>query len=177
MIIKPRLSRWTLFLLSFSAVNLVYAYAEPAKNDYLQQYRDEIKQAEANASQAVLDTLKSNSDSDDINAKQTQPSPEPVAPPSGHSNKAKAFSPSTGSTNTAPTNTNNPWLKPNPWAKQTPTIWEKNAKINPYSNAPIPGPTPPANASANLAIPSPPNIFAPSQATLKPNQPKSNANP
>lgn len=178
MIIKSWLSRWALFLLSFSAINLVHAYAdEPAKNDYLQTYRDEIKQAETNASQAVLDTLKSNTDSNDREAQQTQPSRKPVAPRSGHSNADKAFSSSAGSTNTVPKSNNNPWLKPNPWAaKQTPNIWERNAKINPYAHAPVPGPTPSSNTSAHLVIPSPPNIFSPSQPP-KPNQPRSSANP
>lgn len=164
------LSRCALIFFSCSYLGLAYAYSEPTKNDPLQSYRDEIKQAETNASQAVLDTLKSNPDADGRNAQQIQPLAEPSLPPPARSNKDKAFTPSTGSTGAAATTNKNPWLKPNPWVNQTPNIWERNAKINPYSNAPIPGPTPPTNPSSvnSAIIPSPPNIFAPPQQTTKP---------
>lgn len=172
------LSRCCLIFFSCSLLNVAYAYPEPTKSDPLQVYRDEIKQSETNASQAVLDALKANADPDSTSAQQNQSVPETPAvsaTPNPRSNTDKAFS--TSPTNKPENSANkNPWLQPNPWAKQPPNIWEKNAKVNPYSNAPIPGPTPPSNASSHLAIPSPPNIFAPSRPTPNPNKPQANAN-
>jgi hypothetical protein len=172
--IRSWLSRCALIFFSCSFISLAPAYAEPTK-DALQTYRDEIKQSETNASQAVLDALKANADSD--SSPQQHPStseaPSP-AKPIPRSNNDKAFSPAKP-TNPANSANKNPWLQPNPWAKQPPNIWEKNAKVNPYSNAPIPGPTPPPNTSANLALPSPPNIFAPSRPLSNTNKPQPNA--
>lgn len=157
----------TLTLLMCSFIGLTSAYCEPT-SDRLQAYRDEIKQSETNASQSVLDTLQADTESDST-AQQNQataPSSGTMQTPrSSASNADKAFTPRDNpSANKNHSSNKNPWLQPNPWAKQPPNIWEKNAKINPYANAPIPGPTPP-KASANGAIPSPPNIFSPSKAT------------
>lgn len=164
--LKSLLTRYSLTLLFCSFIGLTSAYCKPT-NDRLQAYRDEIKQSETNASQAVLDTLQANTESDPT-AQNPTTSPSSATmqtPRSPASNVDKAFTPTdNSSTNKNHSSNKNPWLQPNPWAKQPPNIWEKNAKINPYANAPIPGPTPP-NASANVAIPSPPNIFSPSQAT------------
>lgn len=157
------LPRCSIIFLScfFPFIGLASAYSEPT-NNFLQTYRDEIQQSETNASQAVLDVLQANADTDNDSQQKNQPAS--AAPPTPRSNNDKAFTPSdNNSANATHPLNKNPWIKPNPWAKQPPNIWEKNAKINPYSNAPIPGPTPPSNASTNLAIPSPPNIFAPSQ--------------
>jgi hypothetical protein len=169
------LSRCSLIFFSCSIIGLAQAYSEPA-NDSLQAYRDEIKQSETNASQAVLNALKDNADTDS-SSQQNQPTPETsTATSTPRSNNAKAFTPSDNkSANTSNLPNKNPWLKPNPWANQAPNIWEKNAKVNPYSNAPIPGPTTP-NVPANTAIPSPPNIFVPSRATPNTNTPRPNAN-
>lgn len=177
--LKPLLSRCCLIFLSCSMLNVAYAYSEPSKNDPLQSYRDEIKQSETNASQAVLDALAANAGPDNSISQQNQSAPEASASaiPTPRSNYDKAFSaPASKSASTENSANKNPWLQPNPWAKQPPNIWEKNAKVNPYSNAPIPGPTPPPNASTHLATPSPPNIFAPSRPTLNPNKPQANAN-
>lgn len=162
-------------------IGLAPAYAEPT-NDSLQAYRDEIKQSETNASQAVLDALQAtNANTESSSQQNNQPasnsSSASARTPTPRSNNDKAFTPSDNkSANTSNSPNKNPWLKPNPWAKQPPNIWEKNAKVNPYSNAPIPGPTPSPSASANLAIPNPPNIFAPSQATPNTNKAQPNAN-
>lgn len=175
--LKSWLSRCCLIFFSCSYLSLAYAYSEPTKNDPLQTYRDEIKQSETSASQSVLDALQANTDPDS-SSQQNQPAPESSAAPSApRSNTDKAFMPSNNKP-ADPTHASNknPWLQPNPWAKQPPNIWEKNAKLNPYSNAPIPGPTPPPNTSANLAIPSPPNIFAPSRPTPNTNKAQPNAN-
>ncbi|MEN9450773.1 MAG: hypothetical protein RJA83_1391 [Pseudomonadota bacterium] len=172
--LKSWLSRCCLIFFSCYYLGLTFAYSEPTKSDPLQIYRDEIKQSEANASQTVLDALKA-ADPDSSSQQQNQPAPEASASsatPTSRSNNDKAFSPANKPTNPANSTNKNPWLQPNPWAKQPPNIWEKNAKVNPYSNAPIPGPTP----SANLAIPSPPNIFAPSHSTPNTNKPRPNAN-
>jgi hypothetical protein len=178
--LKPLLSRCCLIFFSCSMLNVAYAYPEPTKSDPLQAYRDEIKQSETNASQAVLDALKANADPESASAQQNQSVPETSAAsaiPTPRSNNDKAFSaPASKSASTENSANKNPWLQPNPWAQQPPNIWEKNAKVNPYSNAPIPGPTPPSNASTHLAIPSPPNIFAPSRPTPSPNKPQANAN-
>ena len=170
--LKSWLSRCCLIFFSCSYLGVAYAYSEPTKSDPLQDYRDEIKQSEANASQAVLDALKAAEP--DSSLQQNQPAPEASASstkPTPRSNNDKAFS-TAKPVNPANSVNKNPWLQPNPWAKQSPNIWEKNAKVNPYSNAPIPGPTP----SANLAIPSPPNIFSPSRTTPNTNKSQSNAN-
>ena len=170
--LKSWLSRCCLIFFSCSYLGLAHAYSDPTKSDPLQTYRDEIKQSETNASQAVLDTLK---DADSTNASQQSQQPAPddsstaTAP---RSNNEKAFTPDNKSTNVTRAPNNNPWLKPNPWANQPTNIWEKNAKVNPYSNAPIPGPTP----SSNSTTPSPPNIFAPSQPTPNTSNPQPNAN-
>lgn len=165
------ISRYALIFFGCSSIGLAHAYSASTKNDPLQTYRDEIKQSEANASQAVLDALKAANATPDSSSQQNKSVPEAPASstPTPRSNNDKAFSPSDKPANTA---NKNPWLQPNPWAKQPPNIWEKNAKVNPYSNAPIPGPTP----SANLAISSPPNIFAPLQTTPNTNKSQSNAN-
>ncbi len=168
------LSRCSLIFFSCFIIGLAPTYAEPT-ND-LQAYRDEIKQSETNASQAVLDALQAaNADTENSSQqKNNQPgshsSSASARTPEPHSNIDKAFTPSAANTNNSPNK--NPWLKPNPWAQQPPNIWEKNAKVNPYSNAPIPGPS----APANLAIPNPPNIFAHSQPTLNTNKAQPNAN-
>ncbi len=161
------LSRCSLIFFSCFIIGLTQAYSEPT-NDSLQAYHDEIKQSETKASQAVLDALKDNVDAGN-SSQQSQPAAEtsPATPPA-RSNTDKAFTPSdnrSADTNNSPNK--NPWLKPNPWAKQPPNIWERNAKVNPYSNAPIPGPTPPAN----FTMPNPPNIFAPSRPTSNTNKP------
>lgn len=160
--IKSWLSLCSLIFFSCFYLSLAYAYSE-STNDPLQAYRDEIKQAESNASQATLNDLKANAEPE--NATQQNKAAAP-SPPTPRSNNDKAFTPDNNSVNSNSSG-KNPWLQPNPWAKQPPNIWEKNAKVNPYSNAPIPGPTPPSNASTNLAIPNPPNIFAPSRPANK----------
>lgn len=173
--LKSLLTRYPVILLSCSFIGLAPAYSE-STNDPLQTYRDEIQQSETNASQAILDTLKANSESDNTTQNQkTIPQPSATTP-TPRSNTDKAFTPEDNtSANSTHSSNKNPWLQPSPWAKQAPNIWEKNAKVNPYANAPIPGPTPP-NASANVTIPSPPNIFAPSQPSNPNNQQPPNAN-
>lgn len=172
--LKSWLSRCSLIFFSCFYLGLAYAYSEPT-NDPLQTYRDEIKQSETNASQAVLDALKA-ANPDSSSQQNNQAAPETSAAiQAPRSNNDKAFTQDNKSANSTHASNKNPWLKPNPWAKQPPNIWEKNAKVNPYSNAPIPGPTTP-NVSANAAIPSPPNIFAPSRATPNPNKPQHYAN-
>lgn len=176
--LKSWLSRCSLIFFSCSYLTLSYAYSEPT-SDPLQVYRDEIKQSETNASQAVLDALAANADADSSTSPQSQPTsaaPTSSTPPTPRSNNDRAFTPSENkSANSMHSSNKNPWLQPNPWAKQPPNIWEKNAKVNPFSNAPIPGPTPP-KVSANPTIPSPPNIFAPSRPSPNTNKPQSNAN-
>lgn len=163
-------SRCVLIFVSCSFIGLANAYSEPPKSDSLQTYRDEIKQSETNASQAVLDALQATTP--DNSSQQNQPAPGTSATTSRpRSNHDKTFTPLDKSANTSNPPNKNPWLQPNPWAKQPPNIWEKNAKINPYSNAPIPGPTSPTNE----AIPSPPNIFAPSPPTSNTSNLQSNA--
>lgn len=171
--LKLLLARYPLILLACSFIGLAHAYPESTK-DPLQVYRDEIKQSESNASQAVLDSLTPPEQENTTQSSQTAPKSS-AATQTPRSNAGKAFTPSdnTSSANSNFSSNKNPWLQPNPWAKQPPNIWEKNAKVNPYANAPIPGPTPSNNTSAN--IPSPPNIFAPSQPTHTNNQ-QSNAN-
>jgi hypothetical protein len=167
--IAVSISRCSLIFFSCFIIGLTQAYSEPT-NDSLQAYRDEIKQSETNASQAVLDALQANADTDSSSQKKQSTPETSTATSIPRSNNDKAFTPSDNkSANASDSSNKNPWLKPNPWANQAPNTWEKNAKLNPYSNAPIPGPTPPPNTSTNLAIPSPPNIFAPSRPT--PNKP------
>lgn len=152
---KSPLVKSILFIYSLSFISLLQA-ASVAKNDPLQIYRDEVKQAEANALQAVREQLKSSTDYDNAGRHSyTKPSTDSQSAPAP-SSKDRAFIPSTTETtkNNPPTSTNttnNPWLKPNPW--------ENVAKENPWANAPIPGPSSPTNSK----IPSPPNIFAPPQ--------------
>jgi hypothetical protein len=174
--IRSWLSRCSLIFFSCLYLGLAQAYSEPT-NDSLQAYRDEIKQSETNASQAVLDVLQANADTNS-SSQQNKPTPETSATiPTPRTNNDKAFTPpGNKSASTANSPNKNPWLKTNPWANQAPNIWEKNAKVNPYSNAPIPGPTPPPNASTNLTIPSPPNIFSPSRPTPNTNKPQHYAN-
>lgn len=166
---KSLFARYPIILLSCSFIGLAYAYPAPHPKDPLQAYQDEIQQSESDASQAVLDTLKdANTDSENM-AQQNQAAPESsTAILTPRSNADKAFkSTDKPSANSMSSANKNPWVQPNPWANQPPNIWEKNAKVNPYANAPIPGPKPP-NTSAN--IPSPPNIFAPSQPIHTNNQ-------
>ncbi len=138
--------------------------ADPKQSDPLQLYRDEIKRAEANASQTLLNQL-------DPSIQDTNPytsTPRTKVPPPPPSNSERAFTPPvetqqnvTPNTNTvAPqTNTKNPWLKPN--------SWESQSKINPWANAPIPSPTAPSTHSSFTPA-APPNIFAPPQPTASP---------
>lgn len=171
--LKTLLTQYSLILL-MSFANLTQAYAETP--DPLQVYRDEIKRSEALASQAILDTLDP-TESDNTAYQQHQTSPEAFSAAqksdSDRSNTEKAFTPT--NTISAPVTNHsskkNPWLQPNPWAKNSPTIWEKKAKINPYANAPVPGPT----SSKRKTVPSPPNIFLPSQPNHT-NNPEPNAN-
>ncbi len=147
-----------IFLCCFS-IDLAYAYPDsPISQPSLS---DEIKQSENSASQSVLDALNTYTPTDS-SSQQSQIKPESsVATPIPRSNSDKAFTPlDNKSASSTPSSKKNPWLQPNPWAKQPPNIWEKNAKVNPYSNAPIPGPTPSANSIVHS---SPPNIFAPAQ--------------
>jgi hypothetical protein len=169
--LKSWQSRCALIFFSCSFIGLAYAYSESPKSDSLQTYRDEIKQSETNASQAVLDTLQANTDTDKSSQQNNQPAHGTSATTSKpRSNNDKAFIPLDKPANTSNPPNKNPWLQPNPWAKQPPNIWEKNAKLNPYANAPIPGPTTPTN----VAI-SPPNIFAPSSPTSNTSNLPSNA--
>lgn len=169
------LSQCVLLLLCCSSWSLANAYSGSTYRHI--SLSDEIKQSEKNASQAVLDALSAHTDTTDTDniSQQNQTEPESSIPtPDSRSNTDKAFrtldDKSANSTSSA---NKNPWLQPNPWAKQPPNIWDKNAKINPYSNAPIPGPTP----SINSAVLNPPNIFAPSQPSTntKQNQPNVNS--
>jgi hypothetical protein len=146
---------------SFSFLIMSFANADTKPVDPLQAYRDQITQAETNASQNVLNQL---GPINPPNFNTTLPSPSAPSVPSV-SNSAKAFStptPNTTQKNALPPNTNrqsvnnNPWLKPNPWAEQ--------AKVNPWANAPIPGPgNTTASTNTASAPPGPPNIFAPPQ--------------
>lgn len=164
-----------LLFLGCCSINLAYASLESTKNNLLQTYRDEIKQSENNASQTVLDALNTHTDTDNSSQKNQSISSKPsVATPTPRLNTDKAFTPldDKSASTSSKSNNKNPWLQPNPWAKQPPNIWEKNAKVNPYSNAPIPGPT----SSTHSTVPTPPNIFAPRRSTLNTNQTQSNAN-
>ncbi|MFM2322340.1 MAG: hypothetical protein RLZZ225_493 [Pseudomonadota bacterium] len=161
--LKTSLLKRSLFFFSLSLINLLLATPGMAKSDPLQLYRDEIAQAESNASQAVLDQLKSASE-DSANTRppaNSQPATTPALPRS-NSDKALIAPPSDAlNDNTAnpPSTNTNPWLKPNPWA---------GVKKNPWANVPIPGPSSPPTAAANSTIPSPPNIFArPQQPNYK----------
>lgn len=126
--------------------------AVPSQQDPLQSYRDEINQAENNASQTLLDHLQDEPNNSVNYSDKSVTNTQPAQPPS---NQQRAFKlPDTDNptvTNNSNT-TNSPWVKPNPW--------ENAAKVNPWANAPIPSPSP--NQSTNT-LPSPPNIFAPSQ--------------
>ncbi|MEN9916519.1 MAG: hypothetical protein RLY40_451 [Pseudomonadota bacterium] len=155
-----------LIFLCYSSIDLAYAYPD---STYSQpSLSDEIKQSETNASQAVLDVLNAHADTDNNVSQQSQAQPKSsVATPSPRSNSDKAFTPLDNKSKSSTSSSNqNPWLQPNPWAKQPPNIWEKKAKVNPYSNAPIPGPSP----STNSIVPNPPNIFAPAQPTTNAKQ-------
>ena len=160
-----------LIFLCYFFIDLGYAY--PGSSNSQPSLSDEIKQSENNASQSVLNALNAHAPTDS-SSQQSQTKPESsVATQSPRSNSDKAFTPlANKSSSSTPSPKKNPWLQPNPWAKQPPNIWEKNAKVNPYSNAPIPGPTP----SANSIVHSPPNIFAPAQPTPNTKQTQSNAN-
>ena len=153
------------------SIHLAYAYPHSANSP--PSLSDEIKQSENSASQSVLDALSAHTPNDS-SSQQRQTKPESsVATPSPRSNSDKAFTPlDNKSAISTPSSKKNPWLQPNPWAKQPPNIWEKNAKVNPYANAPIPGPTP----SANSIVHSPPNIFAPARPTPNTQQTQPNAN-
>ena len=171
--LKTLLTQYS-FILLIAFANLTQAYAKT--HDPLQVYRDEIKRSETLASQAILDTL-GPTESDNTNYEQHQTTSEASSqaqkPDSSRSNTEKAFTPT--DTISAPvtnhSSNKNPWLQPNPWAKNPPNIWEKKAKINPYANAPVPGPT----SSKRNTVPSPPNIFLPSQPNHT-NNPEPNAN-
>ena len=164
--LKTPLFKLSLFFLSVSFMSLLHATPDTTKNDPLQLYRDEIKQAEFNASQAVLDQLKSSADDHTDNNADTRPSAnnsQSATPLYPQSNNDKAFIPSPNDElkdNTAKPSSSstkaNPWLKPNPWGE---------VKKNPWANVPIPGPSPssPPTASNHSSIPAPPNIFAPPQ--------------
>ncbi|WP_395497242.1 hypothetical protein [Rickettsiella endosymbiont of Litargus connexus] len=171
--LKAWLSRCAIIFLSYSFIGLAHAYSKSTKSDPLQTYRDEIKQSETNASQAVLNALKANADPENVT--QQNQTVSPTAKPTPRSNNDKAFIPDNTPANSTHSSDKNPWLQPNPWAKQPPNIWEKNAKINPYANAPIPGPTTP-KVSANATTPAPPNIFAHSQPNSNINQVRPHAN-
>jgi hypothetical protein len=173
--LKSLLVRYPLILLSCFYIGLAHAYPEPT-NDPLEAYRDQIKQSESNASKAVLDALQANDESDSASQQNQPVVPNLSEAPTPRSNTDKAFTPTDNNTpaNSTHSSNKNPWLQPNPWAKQRPNLWEKNAKVNPYANAPIPGPTPP-NVSTNAAIPNPPNIFAPPRQPSSPNNPRPNA--
>lgn len=159
-----------IFLCCFS-FDLAYAY--PNSPNSPPSLKDEIKQSENKASQSVLDALNAHTPIDSA-SQQSQTKPESsAATPSPRSDSDKAFIPlDNKSASSTSSSKKNPWLQPNPWAKLPPNIWEKKAKVNPYANAPIPGPTP----STNPIIPSPPNIFAPPQPTPNTKQTQSNAN-
>ncbi|MFZ0219722.1 MAG: hypothetical protein WAL30_05915 [Candidatus Aquirickettsiella sp.] len=163
--LKLLLARYLLlFFSSCSFIGLAHAYSEPA-TDPLQVFRDEIKQSETNASQSVLDSLKADPQPNLTN-QQNRAAPKPsAAMPTPRANNTE---------NSAQSANKNPWLQTNPWANQPPNIWQKNAKVNPYANAPIPGPTPPNVSASNT--PSPPNIFAPSRQPSNPNKQRPNAN-
>jgi hypothetical protein len=142
-------------------------------SDPLQNYRDEIKQAENKASQTLLDQLDPDMDSNTANPYLSTSPPQTATNPSP-SNTQRAFSPPPSSANPSKPNTlpspsanKNPWLKPNPW--------EAQSKVNPWANAPIPGPGPAIPPSSFTPM-SPPNIFAPPQATTKPNTQTTNSN-
>lgn len=176
--LKSLLARYPLILLSCSFIGLAHAYPE-FTNDPLQSYRDEIKQSETNASQAVLDALQAHTEPDPTTIQQQSQQATPkssLTTPTSRSNADKAFTPADNTlSNSSHSSNKNPWLQPNPWAKQPPNIWEKSAKVNPYANAPIPGPTSP-HVSTKAGIPSPPNIFAPPKQPTNPNNSRSNAN-
>ncbi len=161
--LKTSLLKRLLFFFSLSLINLLPATPVMAKSDPLQLYRDEIAQAESNASQAVLNQLKSGSeDNADMRpSANSQPATTPALPRSD-SDKAFVAPPSdalNNNTATPPSAHTNPWLKPNPWA---------DVKKNPWANVPIPGPSSPPTAATNSTIPSPPNIFArPQQPNYK----------
>jgi len=167
--LKSLLTGYPLIFLGCLFIGSAQAYPEPG-NDPLQVYRDEIKQSETNASQSVLDALQTNTEDPAAEAQQSpstppKPSTAMQTPRSSTSNADNSFTPKDNtSANSTPSPNKNPWLKPNPWGKQPPNIWEKNAKVNPYANAPIPGPASP-NVTTNTIMPSPPNIFSPSQPT------------
>lgn len=157
--IKRRLFLEKLTLLSVLIINPFIADAYAKSTDPAQLYREEIQQAETNASQTLMDQL--DTSSSDVNNPQLHsatPSPQEPLPPS---DSEKAFSVPETQKNTQPntktsptTGTPNPWLKPNPWASQ--------AKVNPWANAPIPSSEPPSSArNTPFSPPGPPNIFAP----------------
>lgn len=176
LIIKSLFARCASILLACFSIGLTQVYSEPT-NNALQAYRDEIQQSETNASQAILNTLKDASPDNTSQQNSSAPKKPSATTPRPRSNADKAFSlPANKSANTTNSTNKNPWLRPNPWTNPPPTIWEKNAKVNPYANAPIPGPTPSPNASANAAIPSPPNIFAPPSRQSPNTNTQSNAN-
>ncbi|EDP46572.1 hypothetical protein [Rickettsiella grylli] len=170
--LKKILFTLSIFLFMFFENGAHATYFE-ISNDPLHDYHNEIKQSEMRASQAILNTLKSTeSDSLPLNEAQTpsQSSSKKPIPHSNHPNTDKAFTPAENISASATHPNKNPWLQPNPWAKSTPTIWEKNVKMNPYANIPVPGPLP----SSKNTVPSPPNIFLPQVAPA--NNPSSNAN-
>lgn len=168
---KSYLSQCVLMLLCYSSLSLANTYSNSTYTHI--SLSDEIRQSEKNASQAVLDTLNAHTDNNNIyQQNHTEPKPS-ITTPSPASNTDKAFTPLDNKpANSTSLSNKNPWLQPNPWAKQSPNIWEKNAKVNPYSNAPIPGPT----SSTHSTVPTPPNIFGPRRSTFNTNQTQSNAN-
>ena len=73
--LKAWLSRCAIIFLSYSFIGLAHAYSESTKSDPLQTYRDEIKQSETNASQAVLNALKANADPENVTQQNQTVSP------------------------------------------------------------------------------------------------------
>lgn len=152
--------------------------ANSIATDPLQYYRDEIKQAQNDAKQTLLNKLRPYTNNVNSYAHEA-PTPSASATPlSEQSNTEKAFSPppttpkkQASDVGKAPTNNaNNPWVKPNPW--------ESQSKINPWANSPIPGPTPttPPPANASLTPNNTPNIFAPPPPPKSGNRPLNNNN-
>lgn len=165
---RSYLAQCILIFCCFS-IDLAYAYSDAPNNQ--RSLSDEIKQSQDSASQSVLNALNAHTPTDST-SQQSQTKPKTsAATPSPRSNSDKAFAPLQSASST-PSSEKNPWLQPNPWANPPPNIWEKNAKVNPYSNAPIPGPAP----SVNSIVRSPPNIFAPARPEPNTQQTPPNAN-
>lgn len=156
-----------------SLIAPLVAHAD-SKPDPLQTYRAEIKRMEANASQSVLDQLKSNESNSDLSPLPSQSASTPI-PHSPLTNNDAAFSIPATSQNEAlankknkPANNNNPWLKPNPW--------EAQAHVNPWANAPIPSGGYTTDSTHTVTPqPGPPNIFAPPHSAVNTPNKKTNS--